>query len=124
MNDDLESQLRAALRRVEPPEGFSSRVIARLEAARTRPRAALRFRSPGARWWLSAALAASLLIAVGLHARIQRELKDLSPVHQASRKAAPTLLFHGEKDANVPLEQSKRMVEALNKVQKNATRLV
>ena len=73
MNDDLESQLRAALRRVEPPEGFSSRVIARLEAARTRPRAALRFRSPGARWWLSAALAASLLIAVGLHARIQRE---------------------------------------------------
>jgi len=47
-------------------------------------------------------------------ARVQRELKELSPVHQAGRNAAPALLFHGEKDANVPLQQSQRMVDALN----------
>lgn len=48
-------------------------------------------------------------------ARVQRELKELSPIHQVGRNAAPALLFHGEKDANVPLQQSQRMVDALNK---------
>jgi acetyl esterase/lipase len=48
-------------------------------------------------------------------ARIERELKELSPVNRADRNAAPALIFHGEKDANVPLQQSQRMVEALQK---------
>lgn len=48
-------------------------------------------------------------------AHIQRELKELSLAHRAGRKAAPALLFHGEKDVNVPLQHSQRMVDALNK---------
>jgi dipeptidyl aminopeptidase/acylaminoacyl peptidase len=48
-------------------------------------------------------------------ARIRQELQNLSPVHQANRKAAPTLLFHGAKDPNVPLQQSETMLAALKK---------
>lgn len=73
MNDDLESQLRAALRPVEPPEGLSRKVLSRLEAARGQARAPRRFGARRTGWWLSAGLAASVLIALGLHSRIQHE---------------------------------------------------
>jgi dipeptidyl aminopeptidase/acylaminoacyl peptidase len=46
----------------------------------------------------------------------------INPVNGANKAmvltritAAPALLFHGEKDANVPLQQSQRMVDALKK---------
>jgi acetyl esterase/lipase len=42
-----------------------------------------------------------------------RRLKALSPVNQAGRSFAPTLLFHGGKDANVPLQQSESMARIL-----------
>jgi hypothetical protein len=73
MNDDLESQLRAALRPVEPPEGLSRKVLSRLEAAHGQARATSRLGARRTGWWLSAGLAASLLMALGLHSRVQRE---------------------------------------------------
>jgi hypothetical protein len=73
MNDDLESQLRAALRPVEPPKDLSRKVLAGLEAARGQPRVAHRFSVRDTPWWLSVGLAASLLIALGLYTRIQQE---------------------------------------------------
>jgi hypothetical protein len=73
MNDDLESQLRAALRPVEPPEDLSRKVLSRLEAARGQARAAHRFTARRTGWWLSAGLAASVLMALGIHTRIQHE---------------------------------------------------
>ena len=45
-----------------------------------------------------------------------QELKKLSPIERATRTAAPTLIFHGDKDVSVPIEQSERMVAALRAV--------
>jgi hypothetical protein len=67
MNMDLESRLRAALRPVRPNEEFSRKLIANVMAGH-RPeqhRFAWR-RAPATAWWLSAGLAASLLLAVGV----------------------------------------------------------
>ena len=58
MMDHLEDELRRALSRVEPPEGFAHRVL----AATAKP-AAPWFRSPASRWAMAAA--ACLLLAAG-----------------------------------------------------------
>ncbi len=66
MKDDLEAALRRALRPEAPSEGFTERVMARI-AAQT---AAVRLPVPPLRraaGWGSAALAASIVIALGLH---------------------------------------------------------
>jgi dipeptidyl aminopeptidase/acylaminoacyl peptidase len=47
--------------------------------------------------------------------RVAEELKKLSPVNLANTNAAPCLLFHGEQDNNVPLQQSQTMLESLQK---------
>jgi hypothetical protein len=61
--DELESRLRAALRRQAPPAGFAERVLSQVEAEAARPR-------PAARWGRSRvrvfAAAAALLLATGL----------------------------------------------------------
>ncbi len=70
---ELEHELRAALRRQEPPAGFAARVVARTQAARPR--------SP--RRWIGFAIAASLLLSAGLFEYRQYQ----------GRKAARELLF-------------------------------
>ena len=42
-----------------------------------------------------------------------RRLKALSPVNRAGRGFPPTLLFHGEKDPNVPAQQSESLARTL-----------
>jgi len=74
MSEDLESQLRAALTPVPPSDEFTQKLIARVIADKRRqgdtghtPR-----RSPKATaWWLSATMAASLLIAAGVQHYLQ-----------------------------------------------------
>ena len=62
MNDHLEDELRAALRRQEPPAGFAARVL-----ARTQPPAAAPHPRPSYRWtWAAASLAACLTLGLGL----------------------------------------------------------
>ena len=56
MNDDFEMQLRAALTRKEPPLGFAGRTMAR--AVERPPHRANR--------WVSLALAAALLLSLGV----------------------------------------------------------
>jgi hypothetical protein len=59
-DDDLELQLRAALKRKDPPLDFSRRVLAGVEPPRPKP----------IRAWMPIAMAATLLIgfgAVGVH---------------------------------------------------------
>ncbi len=69
MNEDIENQLRRAMRPVEPPAGFTERVMRALPepAPRLAPVVALR-PAPRPRLWRQlsapAALAASLLVAV------------------------------------------------------------
>jgi hypothetical protein len=55
---NLEDELRAALRRTEPPAGFTERVLGRVAATPVRPAA-----KPWTKW--VAALAASVILAAG-----------------------------------------------------------
>jgi len=71
-DEQLESQLRDALRAVAPSEAFSEALLARLASERTRRTG----RYSG--WWLPASLAAAVLVAVGavehLKAAHEREM--------------------------------------------------
>jgi len=65
VSEDLESQLRAALRPVAPRDEFTQALIGRIGSAnssRPRRRAAA---------WLTVSLAASLLVAVGIRQHVQ-----------------------------------------------------
>jgi hypothetical protein len=63
MNDDLESQLRAALRAVAPPTDLKDRVLAGLPTQRPQ-------RRRRELWW-GAGIAASLLLALGVYSHMQ-----------------------------------------------------
>jgi hypothetical protein len=65
MTDDLDAELRRALRPVEPPQGFTERVMARLVPVQSR-----RVR---ARWSIPIGLAAAALLGVGIYVGIQRQ---------------------------------------------------
>jgi len=62
-SNDLERRLRAALKPVNPGEGFTAGVMARVAAE---PRPAHRSRSPAVVSWLAFGLAASVVLAVVL----------------------------------------------------------
>lgn len=49
------------------------------------------------------------------------ELQAISPVNFADRFNAPVLLIHGRKDTVVPIDQSKRMLRALRKADKDVS---
>jgi len=68
MTDDLEAALRAALRPVDPPEGFTGRVMARVASAQ---RHRLR-----ARWRIPAGIAAAVLLAIGICLHIQQQRRE------------------------------------------------
>jgi hypothetical protein len=76
MNEDLESRLRANLRPVAPRDEFS-RTLAAQVAARAHPHPSPRTipwrPSKRPAWWLSASLAASLLLAVAVQYQMQQE---------------------------------------------------
>jgi hypothetical protein len=88
---DLEKELRAALRPVEPDEGFGERLRARIDGeSRRAPR-----RPPVKLLWVPAALAASLLVSV-LAVReweLARERQGL----EARRQLIEALRVAGEK---------------------------
>jgi hypothetical protein len=97
MNEDLESRLRAALRPVAPGDDFSQRLIARVTAERISParRAAPRraFTPAG---WLSAALAASLLLAIGVQHHLQ-ERREREQGMEARRQVIEALRVTSQK---------------------------
>jgi hypothetical protein len=68
MSNDLEQQLRQALRRVDPAQGFTQRVMAQIAGVQTRRRLPI---------WLPVALAASTIFGVtvvhGLQVRHARQ---------------------------------------------------
>src|SRR5574337_1674664 len=76
---DLENELRKALERREPPDGFAGRVLARLEPAPA-PKPGWRealislVRAPGLRWAVAGVIACLLLTLGALHyQRVQAE---------------------------------------------------
>ena len=88
MNDDLDAELRAALRPVSPSEGFTDRVMARLSAGRTR--------NLRARWRIPAGLAAALLLGTGIYVRVQLQRQNLVGV-EARRQVIQALRLTDEK---------------------------
>jgi hypothetical protein len=76
MNEDLESRLRSSLRPVAPRDVFSQDLVSRV-AAGARPRRSLRAMAwrPSIRstWWLSASVAASLLLVLSVQYQMQQE---------------------------------------------------
>jgi hypothetical protein len=68
MTDDLEAALHAALRPVDPPDGFTERVVARVTSAQ---RHRLR-----ARWRIPAGMAAAVLLAIGIYKHIQQQRRE------------------------------------------------
>ncbi len=84
----IEEELRSALRRQEPPEGFAARVLARvaaLPAERTAWWAPLRtlLRSPRWRWAAAAVAACLLAAALVVHHRRQQRMEAQGEVAKA-----------------------------------------
>ncbi|HWX28629.1 MAG TPA: hypothetical protein VNZ53_14485 [Steroidobacteraceae bacterium] len=99
MSEDLESQLRAALTPVAPRAEFTQRLIARVTADKgTEPNArGIRRRSPRATaWWLSASMAASLLIAVGVQ-HYRQERREAERGLEARREVIEALRMTSQK---------------------------
>lgn len=107
MNDELENQLRRALRPVEAPEGFTERLMSRLPAtppARPAVVVSLPVQPRRARnFTLPAALAASLVAAVmlGQHmaqrTELQMEERELAEGRAASRELMEALRVTSQK---------------------------
>lgn len=78
MSDRFEDELREALRRVEPPEGFSSRVLARVAREMSRPcwRDRLRGWLAAPRWrWAAVACGLALIGGVEYQREMDRRAK-------------------------------------------------
>ena len=88
MNDDLENQLRAALRPESPSEDFAARVVGALPA--------VPHRRSNAKWWAAAGLAASLLLAAGLQQRAAQQ-RELESGQRARRQVIEALQVTNQK---------------------------
>lgn len=87
MNNDLESQLRAALRPLAPSDDFSDKLMGRLAARR---------RIAPVAWWIPASLAASMLIAVGVQRHLQ-ETRERESGLEARREVVEALRMTSQK---------------------------
>jgi hypothetical protein len=100
MNEDLDKQLRAALRPVNPEEGFSDRVMARIHAGHRPARRGLPSwfpDSPPWAQWVRAALAASAILGAGLHAwHVHQERRERQGL-QARQQLMDALRVTGDK---------------------------
>jgi hypothetical protein len=98
MNQDVESQLRAALRPVAPREQFSVQLLAKMTLGRqvqTRTDRLSMARRPLA-WWLSASLAASLVVGIGVRQHLQ-ELRLQQSGLEARREVLEALRVTSQK---------------------------
>jgi dipeptidyl aminopeptidase/acylaminoacyl peptidase len=57
-------------------------------------------------------------------AEIAQAAKAISPVHRVAKPTVPFLLIHGDADKTVPLSQSQKLVEAINKAGGSAELIV
>jgi len=100
MSRDLESRLRAALRPVAPGEDFTHQLMARVRFAAP-PLQPNRRRIPWGgikptAWWISASLAASLLLAVGVQ-RYAQESRERENGLEARREVVEALRVTSQK---------------------------
>jgi len=97
MSEDIECQLRAALRPVAPREQFSEQLLGQVMRGRaqTEPQRFRMARRPLA-WWLSASLAASLVLALGVHEHLQQRRMQQSGL-EARREVLEALRMTSQK---------------------------
>jgi hypothetical protein len=120
MSKDIESQMRAALRPVAPSEEFSHRLFAGVTKERPaarRPRRAAARLHPLA-WWFSASLAASLVLAVGVHQHLQQQRLQQSGL-EARREVMEALRVTSQK-LNLAYEAVKSQSTSLTVEQSGA----
>lgn len=102
MTDELENQLRRALRPVDAPDGFTERLMSRLPQERKAP-VVVALPAPAPRRTrfvgLPAALAASLIAAVmlGQHLSNQRQEREVAEGRAASRELMEALRVTSQK---------------------------
>ena len=104
MSEDIENELRRALRPVEPPAGFAERVMRALPERQPVPVTPLTVaRAPRTSLWqrfsMPAALAASLVVGIllGQHVAEQNEERELRAGLAASRELMQALRVTSQK---------------------------
>jgi hypothetical protein len=120
MSKDIESQMRAALRAVAPREEFTQKLLAnvtsRLPALRKPSRFATGLRPLA--WWFSASLAASVVLAVGVHQHLQQQRLQQSGL-EARREVLEALRVTSQK-LNLAYEAVKSQSTSLTDAQSGA----
>jgi Lon protease-like protein len=120
MSKDIESEMRAALRPVAPSEEFSQKLVANVTSRRS---AALEPRRVGAgwhplAWWSSAGLAASVVLAVGVHQHLEQQRLQQSGL-EARREVLQALRVTSQK-LNLAYEAVKSQSTSLTDEQSGA----
>lgn len=98
MSNDIETQLRAALRPVAPSEEFSRKLLAQVSVERPAPLRPRRLAAVGRplAWWLSASLAASVVLGIGVHQHLQQQRLQQSGL-EARREVLEALRMTSQK---------------------------
>jgi hypothetical protein len=99
MSNEIESRMRAALRPVAPSEDFSQKLLARVTAGQPRQPKPRRLILQSARplaWWLTASLAASLILTVGIQQHLQQQRLQQSGL-EARREVVEALRVTSQK---------------------------
>jgi hypothetical protein len=99
MKQDLESRLREALRPVAPSDEFTQNLLARVTAdqgSQSNARGTRWLRPKASAWWLSASMAASLLIAAGIQHHLQ-ERRETERGLEARRQVIEALRVTSQK---------------------------
>jgi hypothetical protein len=120
MSKEIESQMRAALRSVAPSEEFSQRLLADVTKERPavrKPRRAATRLQPLA-WWFSASLAASVVLAFGVHQHLQQQRLQQSGL-EARREVMQALRVTSQK-LNLAYEAVKSQSTSLTVEQSGA----
>ena|ERR1700735_3949946 len=114
MSKEIESRVHAALRPVAPSEEFSQKLLARVMAAQpVQPKP--RRLGAGARplaWWLSASLAACLILAVGVQQHLEQQRLQQSGL-EARREVVEALRMTSQK-LNLAYEAVKNQSTSLS----------
>ena len=99
MSQDIESGMRAALRPGAPSDEFSQKLLAQVVADPPARSKSLRLISQSARplaWWLTASLAASLILAVGIQRHLEQQRLQQSGL-EARREVLQALRVTSQK---------------------------
>jgi hypothetical protein len=115
MSKEIESRMHAALRPVAPSEEFSQKLLARVMAGQPvqpKPRRLLGASARPLAWWLTASLAACLILAVGVQRHLEEQRLQQSGL-EARREVVEALRMTSQK-LNLAYEAVKNQSTSLS----------